>query len=703
MSTAGTEQRKLAAIMFTDMVGYSALTQRNEALALELLEQHRKLLRALFPQYQGTEIKTTGDGFLVEFASALAAVRCAIEIQRSLATRNVASATERQLQVRIGIHVGDVLHHEGDVLGDGVNIASRIESLARPGGICISVDVERQIRNAIDASLVKLGPTELKNIKLPMELYRVGLPWEKDEIPADAGKGVRAATEPKSRRFRPVASALLVLALAGIIALAFKHAKPESVAGGLAAPRLGLSAALEKTRIILLPLQSRGRDEADAGFAGGMTEALRGKLSRISGLHIFDGTLLANIQDEPPDLARKCRELNVGSVLRGSVQQIGSQLRVHLELLNSQTAEVLWPYEEMRQFKDIFAVQSEVAQGIASAVKVQLLPLEKQELRRKPTENLEAYKLFLQGRYLWNRRTATSLTNAIEYFNQAIGRDPGYAVAYAGLADCHVLGGYAGLPPHETMPKARAAALKALELDNTAAEPHATLARIKALFDWDWVGAEAEFRRAIELNPNYATAHHWFSDMLTWLGRFDEALEEIKRAQEIDPLSPIINAMAGSAFFAAGDEVLAVEILQKQIDLDPSFTMAHMKLGEVYLRKGKSSEAIAELETAHRLEGGGTYALETLALIYGRAGRTNDAQKVLGQIVELQGQGLDHRVAIALVEHLLGDDAHALNSLEKAVNEHADGLENLYADSFWKDLRPNLRFQAILRRMNLVK
>ncbi|HEY2952714.1 MAG TPA: adenylate/guanylate cyclase domain-containing protein [Verrucomicrobiae bacterium] len=207
----GTEQRKLAAIMFTDMVGYSALAQRDEALALELLEEHRSLLRGLFPKHQGTEIKTTGDGFLVEFASALAAARCAIEIQRSLVTRNVACATDRQLQVRIGIHVGDVVHEEGDVLGDGVNIASRIEPLAGPGGICLSRPVVDQIANKIDASLVKLGTPELKNIQVPMEVYRVVLPWQQGQ----AEPPLQWAAERERKRSRT-----LVLIVTPVVLLA---------------------------------------------------------------------------------------------------------------------------------------------------------------------------------------------------------------------------------------------------------------------------------------------------------------------------------------------------------------------------------------------------------------------------------------------------------------------------------------------------
>jgi tetratricopeptide (TPR) repeat protein len=312
--------------------------------------------------------------------------------------------------------------------------------------------------------------------------------------------------------------------------------------------------------------------------------------------------------------------------------------------------------------------------------------------------------MYLEGRYLWNRRAGESLKQAVERFNQAIALDPHYALAYAGLADCYVvLSEYAGLPARETYPKARAAALKALEFDSTLAEPRAALAYVKALLDWDWVGAEAEFRRAIALNPNYATAHHWLSVMLDSLRRYEEALAEIKRAQEIDPLSPIINANVGFEWMQNGRPDLAIEVLQKQIALDPSFVIAHQHLGYVYFSQGKLSEAIAAFETMHRLEGSGGFGLAHLGLAYARAGRTNEAQKILGRMLELQRQGLDCRVDVALVQHGLGDDEAALVSLEQALAEHSFGLDGLNFDPYWKELRPHPRVQAILKKINLVK
>jgi serine/threonine-protein kinase len=365
----------------------------------------------------------------------------------------------------------------------------------------------------------------------------------------------------------------------------------------------------------------------------------------------------------------------------------------------------LWSDTYDRDMTNIFLIQSDIAGRVAEALKLQLGGAGEGEPIKKPTENLEAYKLYLQSRYHWNQRTSEDIKKAVEYLNQAIAKDASYALAYAGLADCYiVLPKYAGLARRDTLPKARAAALKALELDNSLVEPHATLAATKAFFDWDWLGAEAEFQRAIELNPNYATAHHWLAQsVLLPLGRHDGAVSEMRKAQGIDPLSPIINADLGENLFLGGHEDLAIAVLQKQIALDRSFPKAHEILGRVYLKKGKPKEAVEELETMRRLEGSGTYGLASLGFAYARTGRTNDAQQILRDMLKLQQQGTDCQVGIALVQHGLGEDEQALDSLEKSLGENATGLQYLNVDPFWKDLRSHRRVQAILKKMNLVK
>ena len=396
-------------------------------------------------------------------------------------------------------------------------------------------------------------------------------------------------------------------------------------------------------------------------------------------------------------------QLHVQSVLEGSVRKAGNQLRITAKLINVTDGFHVWSETYDRDMTNIFAIQSDIAARVAEALKVQLLGAV--AAQKKPTENIEAYKLYLQGRQLWNRRSGEALKQAIKYFEEAIGKDPGYALAHAGLADCYVLlPEYAGMPSGEAMPEARAAAMKALELDSSLAEPHATLAFVKALHDWDWPGAEAEFRQAIAMNPHYATAHHWFSAAALWpQRRFDEALAEMQRAQELDPLSPIINVNVGELLNDVGKSEMGIQALQKQIAFDPLFLRARSILGAVYYSTGRMPEAVAELESMHRLDGSGTFRLDVLGFVYARAGRTTDAQKILVQLQELQRQGLDHRSGIALVQHGLGDDDGAVASLEQALEEKATMLRTVNSRPLWKDLRPHPRVQAILKRMNLVK
>jgi len=477
--------------------------------------------------------------------------------------------------------------------------------------------------------------------------------------------------------------------------------------GGAKPPASGanLIATNQQKSIAVLPFVNMSADKTDDYLSDGISEEMITALSKIPDLRVKARTSSFAFKGKNEDIQKIGAQLGATHLLEGSVAKSGNKLRITAQLIKVSDGNHLWSDIYDRDMQDIFAVRSEVAQQVVNALKIQLGVEETRSLGRKPTENLEAYKLYLQGRSLWNRRTGESLKQAIECFNQASGKDPSYALAYAALADCYfVLHDYIGLPSRETYPKARAAALRALELDSNLAEPRAALAGVKAYFDWDWSGAEEEFRQAIALNPNYATAHHWFAHLLRVLCRQDKALAEIKLAKEIDPLSPIINANFGFDLFLSGKESLAIEVLKQQIALDPSFVQAHDILGWVYYSNGKWPEAIAEFEAAHRLDGSGISGLDGLGAAYSRAGRTDEAQKILGQMLELQRQGgMDCLYEIARVQYALGDDAGALESLENALSEHSSSLDKLYFSPFWKDLRPHPRFQAILRKMNLVK
>jgi TolB-like protein/Tfp pilus assembly protein PilF len=456
--------------------------------------------------------------------------------------------------------------------------------------------------------------------------------------------------------------------------------------------------------VAVLPFVNLSPDKTDEYLSDGMTEELLNALSRVEGLRVPGrSSSFAFKGKTEEDLFRKVGEqLHVGAVLEGSVRKAANQLRITTRLIKVADGFPLWSEEYDRDMTNIFAIQSDIAGRVAEALKVRLLSAGTQP--RKPTENIEAYKLYLQGRQLWNRRTSRAITQAINCFNQAIAADPAYALAYSGLADCYaILSDYSGAPLREVAPKTRAAALKAIQLDETLGEPHAALGITKANLDWDWPGAEAEFRRAIELNPNYATTHHWFGNVLGSQEKFKEALAEYQRAQELDPLSDIINAMVARGLFATGREELAIQMLQRQMALHSDFEPFHNALGEFYLVKGKLPEAIHELETALQIDKENPAEWGLRGFAYAHAGRVIDAQSLLSELASMRRQGQNVTVEMSWIQHGLGNDSQALDSLEQASEDRAIQLPEPLTSPLWKDLRPNPRAQAILRQMHLIQ
>jgi class 3 adenylate cyclase/TolB-like protein len=334
MPDAPPEHRQLAAIMFTDMVGYSALAQRDQALALELLEEHREIARSLFPRFSGTEIKTIGDAFLVEFHSALEAAQCAIEIQRALAKRNHDVSADRRIDVRAGIHIGDVVHRGGDVYGDGVNIASRIQTVAGAGGICVSMDVERQIHNALEARLKKLAPTEVKNIHVPMDLYRVVLPWEKDVQLNQPARSVTARARQKNLLAWAAAAFFALALIAGLVWWRQLKTAAQTPPVNAAAPTVH--------SVAVLPFVNMSPDKENEYLSDGITEDLCTALSQIKGLHVPARTSSFVFKGKTEDIRKIGGQLNVGTVLEGSVSKAGNKLRISAQLVNVTDGFHLW-------------------------------------------------------------------------------------------------------------------------------------------------------------------------------------------------------------------------------------------------------------------------------------------------------------------------------------------------------------------------
>jgi len=456
--------------------------------------------------------------------------------------------------------------------------------------------------------------------------------------------------------------------------------------------------------IAVLPLKNLSGDPEQEYFAEGMTDALISNLAKIEALTVISRQSVMRYKRTEKSLPQIARELNVGAVVEGTVLRSGQRVRITAQLIEARTDRHLWAESYERGLRDILLLQSEVARAIAHEIQVKLKPQEEALLASTDQIEPEAYEFYLKGRFHWNKRSAEELKKGLEYFQKAIEKDPNWALAYAGLADSYsILGEYSVLPPKETYPKAKAAALKALEIDDGIAEAHTALALAKRDYDWDWLGAEKEYKRAIELNPSYPIAHQWYAEYLSSMGRHDEALEEIRRAQELDPLSLIINAVRGMILYYARQYDQSIEQCRKTIDLDSTFIPARYFLGWNYAQKGMYEEAIAEMQEAVKLSRGNPRYIAELGATYAMAGKKGDAFKILEELKKLSKQRYISPFYTAIIYTALRDDHQALEWLEKAFAERSYPMVWLKMRPTFDSLRSNPKFTALLQKMDLEK
>jgi TolB-like protein/Flp pilus assembly protein TadD len=453
--------------------------------------------------------------------------------------------------------------------------------------------------------------------------------------------------------------------------------------------------------LAVLPLENLMGDPAQEYFVDGMTEELIAELGQIEALRVISRTSVMQYKGTKKPLPQIAKELNVDAVVEGSVLRAGDRVRITAQLIQAAADRHLWAQSYERDLRDVLALQSDVAQAIANEIKIKLTPQEQVRLVRARPLNPEAHEAYLKGRYYWNLRTEEGLKKGLEYFQQAIEKDPGYALAYAGLADSYVvLGSLAMTPPKEAYPRAKAAAFKALEIDEGLAEAHVPLAVARGEYDWDWVGAEKELKRAIELNPSYANAHQWYAEHLSQMGRHNEAIAEIKRAQELDPLSVIINAAGGALFYCARRNNEAIAQCRRTLELNAGFYPAHLYLGRAYEQEKLYDEAISEYQKAMALDPGSVRVAIALAHGYAAAGRRTEALKVISSLRELSKQRHVSPYGIAQAYTALGDFDQAFAWLEKAYQDRWGQLAWLKVDPGDDPLRSDPRFQDLLRRMN---
>jgi len=551
-----------------------------------------------------------------------------------------------------------------DALGDSAESPRFVETAARRG--------YRFLAEVKGADAAPVRSAELAPPQLPAP------------DTADRADLVGAPAAPR-RRLPPLAwkiSTLVLLALLAAFAAWKLHSRnrPASAIRSLA----------------VLPLESLSNDASQDYFADGMTDELISDLGQISALRVISRTSVMGYKHARKPLPQIARELNVDAVVEGTVLRSGDRVRITAQLIDAAADKHLWSQSYEGELKDTLALQNQVARAIADQIRINLNPQEQAALKTAKVVNPEAYESYLKGRYFWNKRTPDSLKVALAYFNQAIDEDQNYAQAYSGLADTYALLGdwqYGVMTPKEALPKAKNAAIKALELDSTLSEAHNSLAFCFDAFDWDLESAGKEFQRAIELNPGYATAHHWYAWHVSLLGRYDEAIEEMRKAKSLDPLSLIINADLAELLVIAHFYDESIIQSRKTIEMDPNFALAHTQLAQAYLQKHMNGEAIAELQKAVELSAGSPTCIANLARAYATSGRTSEAVKLLSDLKNHSNGGYSDAAEVAMVYAALGDKDQAMHWLESGYEQRFNpgvllrpGFDPLRSDPRFQDL-----------------
>src|SRR5881394_1359479 len=696
--------------MFTDMVGYSALAQRDDQLALALLEEHRQLLREIFPRFHGTEIKTIGDAFLVEFGSALEAAQCAIEIQRTLAKRNHDVTSDRRIALKIGIHIGDVVHRDGDVYGDGVNIASRIEQLAGAGGICVSMDVERQIRNALEARFEKFGSADLKNIKLPMDLFRIVLPWE------TGGK-------PRSEIRAPKKSQLALLAVAAVVVLVGllfgwwfmqrsaghrQNASSGSPSGVPAVP----AKAPDQNSVAVLPFVNLSDDKGSEYFSDGVSEELLTVLQKIPGLHVAARTSAFSFKGKNSTVQEIGEKLGVAHLVEGSVRKAGDLVRIAARLTQANTGEERWSENYTRNLKDVFAVQTELAQTIVEQVRDRLTggaanPTTKAEIQAEVraavkggTKNVDAHQHYLQGRFFINRHSEKETGQARAAYQRAVELDPKFALAWAGLAQTHVWDcnyaterGQKGFNDH--LAAARGAVERALALEPDLPEALFARAMIQTNFDYDWKGAAGTMRKALALAPQDPALLMQAGNLAAARGEKTQSLEFDRRAVALDPVNAQARAFLASALSVTGKQEEARAEYARVIELNPSAPNSHAGVGLTYLLEGKFEEAAV----AAQKDAADWARLLIASCARWAQKRIPESDAALAELIANTSETGAYQ--IAEIYGYRNDKDRAFEWLERARRQRDAGLPGLRADTLLPNLHDDPRWDAFLHKMDL--
>ncbi len=642
--------RRLAAIMFTDLVGFTRLGQQDEAAALRLRREHQSLLRPIFARFGGREVKSLGDGFLVEFASAVEAVECAVEVQRAIGRRNESAPGEYRFQLRVGLHSGDVVEEEGDVLGDAVNVASRIEPLAEPGGICLSAAIYEQVRNKLPIRFESEGVRTLKNVQEPVEIFRV----------VDDGSGASPPPRP------PPA--------------------PPSF------------------RLAVLPLVNLSAEPEDEFFADGLTDELISRTAQIPQVRVIARTSVRRYKDSSKSIREVGRELDVGVALEGSIRKSGNRIRIAVQLVDARSEAHLWSTRYDRPIDDIFAIQDDIAGQVAASVAPFLVGTAPGARAPPPapapaheTSDMEAYSLFLHGRQVFGEKgSVESIRTALTLFEGAVTRDPRFARARVGVAETLMwLATEGSVPFFQAEDRAVQEIRAALAINDGIAEAHSVLAAFYLSRD-RFAEVELEARRAMELNPSLADPYRWLAQLAAGRGDIREAIRLLDIARRLNPDDVNVLSFFGRALFYAGDEAEALafwDATQSQVRFR---TNAHRS--EYYLAKGDLVRAEASIREMERIRANSPWTLVYRGLLAVRQGNDALARQAIERLKERAKNGEMVTFFIGFLQFGLGETDEFIASMEDAFRDGTLPLLELLYSPLYERARGDPRLQDILRR-----
>ncbi len=637
------EIRMLAAIMFTDMVGYTALMQENERQAKNLRNKHREVLENLVSEHRGQILQYYGDGTLSIFGSAIEAAVCASKIQQEL-------QIEPKVPLRIGIHAGDVVYDDEGVYGDGVNIASRIENLAVSGSVLISEKINDELKNQKEISTVFLGRYELKNVKVPVKLYAINSE--------------------------------------GLVVPSYKDIEGKT--------------SNSDNSIAVLPFINLSAERDNEYFSDGITEELLNALAKVDGLLVTSRTSSFAFKGKNIDIREIGRQLGVKTLLEGSVRKYGNRVRVTAQLINADDGYHKWSDTYDRDLEDIFAVQDELANSIVDQLKNSIsLRKPAESLVKIPTENIEAYNLYLKGLYNWNKWAPDFMSKAIKYFEDAANLSPDFSQAYARLSACYTFLGAAGFMPNKiAYSKAKEYALKSYELDNYLIDAQISLGMVKYFNDWDWEGSEKCFIKALEINPNSAETHQYYSMLLTTLGYNKKALKEAEIAHQLDPLNAPISYILSFAYFNNNQFDLAIDQHKYTLEIDSDFGDTWNSLAWMYLTSSDYEKAIEIFNKNLKIPAYHTKAISGLGYAYAKLEQPERAREYIKQLEEMNSEDVPLDMDLAIIYSGLGEWDTVFSYLNSAIDKRLGGL-NFINGKYWKELHDQPRFKEILQRMNL--